>query len=335
MGIKIQMAKTPYEIDQAARLRHTVFAEEEGYYPKQDDQIILDRYDILPTTVNFIAFVGDEIIGALRFTLNSDAGMPADNYFDYRPHLPYYDHRIVNGSMFCIKKAYRGNPRITRDLLWLGIYWGMSRGATHVLAPINPLTARFFLRAGFKAVGGEFICPKNGLPTLPMVLRISDGCESFLGFVKKQQLITLSDTFAREIYKPEERIINCGDVVKSCYFIVDGKVRVSIPVQDHEKHIRECGAGEIFGEDAIIADLPSSSNVTAATSVTLMILDQTSFQESILKHPERNSELMQTLSKRLVDTQRRLQDFLMFLPNTKPVNASCAQPNAPLSLATR
>lgn len=310
MCIKLRLAKTPYEIDQAARLRHTVFAEEEGYYRKQDDKIILDRYDMLPTTVNFIAFAGDEIIGVIRFTQNSDAGMPADGLFDYRPHLPYYDHRIINGSMFCIKKAYRGNPRIARGLLWLGFYWGLSRDATHVLAPINPLTVRLFSRAGFKAVGDEFVCQKSALPTLPMVLKLSEGCEAFLDFVKKQQLITIADTFAREIYEPEERIINCGEMSKSCYFIVDGKVRVSISVQGREKHIRECGPGEIFGDDALLIDTPQTANVTAISAVTLMVMDQSSFQESILKNPERNLELVQTLSKRLGDTQKLLLALL-------------------------
>lgn len=303
MCIKLRLAQTPFEINQAARLRHYVLAEEEGYYLEQEDKIIFDRYDALPTTVNFIAQVEDDVVGVLRFTRNSDVGMPADNQFDYSAYLPHYDDRIINGSMFCIKKAYRGNPRIVLELMWLGMYWGMSREATHVLAPINPLTISLFSKAGFKAVAEEFICRKSGLPTLPMVLQLSQGCEAFLDFVKKQQLITLSDTFAREIYEPEERIINYGEINRSCYYIVDGRVRVSIPVKGGEKLIRECGQGEIIGEETFLTDTPHTANITAITPVVLMVLDQGNFQESVLKHPDRNLEFVKSLCRRLGYTQ--------------------------------
>lgn len=304
MCIQLRLAKTPSEIKHAVRLRHKVFAEEEGYYHEQEDSVILDCYDILPTTVNFFVWVEEQMVGVIRFTQNSNAGMPADLQFAYSAYLPHYDDRIFNGSMFCISKSHRGNPRIVLGLMWFGMYWALTQGATHILAPINPRTIRLFARAGFKAVAEEFVCAKSGLPTLPMVLKLDEGCETFLEFVNQQKRITLADTFARAMYEPEERIINCGENGESCYYIVDGKVRVSISVQGREQLIRECGPGEIIGEESFLTGTSYTTSFTAVTAVTLMVLDQSSFHESVLRHPERNLEFVRTLSNRVESMQR-------------------------------
>lgn len=316
MRVEIRKATTPYEIDGAVKVRHTVFAEEEHYYQTHRGSVILDHYDILPTTANFIALVNKEIIGTIRFTQSSSVGIPAQDQFDFKPYLPYFDQRIISGSMFCVKKRYRGNSQIARGLLWFGMYWGIYNHATHVLAPVNPVTCRFFARTGFRTVAQEFVCQTTGLPTLPMVLQLSEGCQAFLDFVKTQERIVLSDTFAREIYEPEERIITCGETGKSCYYIVDGKVRVSIPMQNGEIPLREHGPGEIFGEETLFANEPHTVNVSAITSVTLMVLDEANFRASVLQHPVKSFEFFRTMSKRLEDTQK-----LLLTPASRTSNA--------------
>lgn len=303
MSIQIKPARTANEFDEVLRVRHTVFAEEEGYLPIKDDKRIYDRYDILPTNVNIIAMDQGEVVGSCRFTQRSEVGFPADKQFDYRPYLPYYDERIITGSMLCVKKSHRGNRNIILGLLWMGFYWGMSRGATHVLAPANPVVARLFLRMGFKKIHDVVEDKKTGLPTLPMCLTIAEASGGFVKFLKKGEYLPYVENFTRGLYEKGERIITMGDVGNEAFVVAGGKVRISYPdVQTgQEVIVRELGPGEIFGEIALLTDMKRTANVTAIEPTDVMILSREDFQKGILEDPQMSIDLLNRLAVRMVE----------------------------------
>ena len=303
MSIQIKPARTSDELDQVLRVRHTVFAEEENYLPAKDDKRIYDRYDILPTNANIIAVDQGEVVGSCRFTQYSSAGFPADKQFDYSPHLPYLDERIITGSMLCVKKSHRGNKNIIKGLLWMGFYWGMHRGATHVLAPINPIVGAIFLRMGFKKIHDVVEDEKSGLPTLPMCLTLSEATDGFVKFVEKGQYIPYVENFTRGIYKEGEPIINLGDIGDAAYVVVDGKVRITCPDGEtgEEVLIRELGPGEIFGEIALLTEMKRTANVTAVNDTDVMILSREDFQKGILDDPKRSLDLLKLQASRMAD----------------------------------
>jgi len=173
MNPVIKIAKTTQEIDHVFGLRYNVMVEEEKYLPKNNDARLYDLFDALPSTINYIAYVGEVPVGTIRFTKWSCVGMPSEKYFDFERHLPHYDQRVFSGSMLCIKKEYRKIQHLAKFLVWMGVIFAKKDGLTHLLAPINPVAKSLFLRMGFVVIDTSSITSEEGLPVVPMVLDIT------------------------------------------------------------------------------------------------------------------------------------------------------------------
>jgi voltage-gated potassium channel len=100
-----------------------------------------------------------------------------------------------------------------------------------------------------------------------------------------------------------ERLVRKGDEADSMYFIVSGEVEV-----DTESGVRphRLGAGEFFGEVALIASRTRTATVTAATGSKLLVLHKRDLHGFMEAHPEL-SELVRTTALRRIgeiDAQR-------------------------------
>ncbi|MDJ0555512.1 MAG: GNAT family N-acyltransferase [Microcoleaceae cyanobacterium MO_207.B10] len=180
MNFIIKVAKNAQEIDHVFSLRYRVLVEQEKYLPPNPDFRLYDRFDNLYSTINYIGYVESEPIGTIRFTQWSHVGMPSEDYFEFKNHLPYYDHRIISGSMFCILRDYRGIKHLAKFLVWIGVALAKEHDLTYLLAAINPSAKKFFLRLGFICVNNdEIILSKKGLPTIPMILDLSKVNEDY------------------------------------------------------------------------------------------------------------------------------------------------------------
>jgi CRP-like cAMP-binding protein len=76
-----------------------------------------------------------------------------------------------------------------------------------------------------------------------------------------------------------ETIIRTGDVGDRFYIIDFGTVRVGLI--DGEK---QSGAGEYFGEIALLRDVPRTATVTAATAARLYALERADFLAAVTDH---------------------------------------------------
>ena len=85
MRVHVKVAKTPMEIDGVFLVRHRVFIEEDGKFPAASDRRLYDFFDTIPTTVNIIAMVDDKVIGCLRMTEESEAGLFQCNEVSFTP----------------------------------------------------------------------------------------------------------------------------------------------------------------------------------------------------------------------------------------------------------
>ncbi len=80
MAIRIKIAKTQREVDDALWVRHEVFVVEDGKFggkPLPDARII-DRFDAFPHVWNIIAYDGDEAIATIRVTRENQLCIPAE-----------------------------------------------------------------------------------------------------------------------------------------------------------------------------------------------------------------------------------------------------------------
>ena len=78
---------------------------------------------------------------------------------------------------------------------------------------------------------------------------------------------------------PEATVVRAGDVGDRFYIVDSGTVRIAL-----ESGEKESGAGEYFGEIALLRDVPRTATVTAATPSRLYALERADFLSAVTGH---------------------------------------------------
>jgi CRP/FNR family cyclic AMP-dependent transcriptional regulator len=81
------------------------------------------------------------------------------------------------------------------------------------------------------------------------------------------------------------------------FVIMDGEVEVS----RDERRIESGGAGDFFGEIALIAGIPRTATVTTTTPVRLFVLTSRAFWGMLDDYPAVERKVLRTVAKRVVD----------------------------------
>ena len=102
------------------------------------------------------------------------------------------------------------------------------------------------------------------------------------------------------LFEPVERpagtvIVREGEPGTEFFIIVEGTASAS--VGDHA--VTTLGAGDFFGEMALLDHSPRSATVTATTDVELLVADSVIFSRMVASTPSVGVRMMRTLSGRL------------------------------------
>lgn len=90
-----------------------------------------------------------------------------------------------------------------------------------------------------------------------------------------------------------------GDLGSEFFVIVDGEVAVTKDGRD----LRRLGAGDFFGEIALIWDSPRrTATVTAATPLRFFVLTRQAFRSLIDHHPDIERNVLEALEERVQTT---------------------------------
>jgi len=93
-----------------------------------------------------------------------------------------------------------------------------------------------------------------------------------------------------------ERLIRKGDEADSMYFIVSGDVEVD---QENDAPKGHLGAGEFFGEIALIAERTRTATITALTPCKLLLLHKDDFESFMDAHPDLRDAVRSAAKRRL------------------------------------
>lgn len=91
-------------------------------------------------------------------------------------------------------------------------------------------------------------------------------------------------------------LVHEGEVGSEFYVIMDGKAEVT----QHGEVVAEDGAGDFFGEIALVEDVPRNATVTATTPLRCFMLTRGRFLHVLDEHPDVERKVMRALAKRLV-----------------------------------
>ncbi len=171
----------------------------------------------------------------------------------------------------------------------LGLIWGAAMGALALGSIATPLLVRELgARTAFVLVGVL-------LPILTLAgyrrMRVLDAAAAP---TRQQLLVDKVPMFAPLSLAAKERlatklipldvpagatVVRAGDVGDRFYIVDSGTVRVGL-----EQGEKQSGAGEYFGEIALLRDVPRTATVTAATATRLYALERADFLAAVTGH---------------------------------------------------
>jgi CRP/FNR family transcriptional regulator, cyclic AMP receptor protein len=123
------------------------------------------------------------------------------------------------------------------------------------------------------------------------------------------------------MYLPRKGVTdyNRGDTIfdefnpsKALHLVVQGRVKVTIPVEDGAQTVVDIfNTDDFFGESALIGPRRPAERALALDNVTLMSWTRAEIEEQIERQPRLGIALMQMLVKRGLDYEERLQSFAL------------------------
>jgi CRP-like cAMP-binding protein len=118
--------------------------------------------------------------------------------------------------------------------------------------------------------------------------------------VSKRHLHRIARHATTRRFVPLTRIVREGEPARTFYVVLDGQVSVT----RKGRRLARLGAGEAFGEMALLTDSPRSSSIVADTDVLTMCLSRTNFNKVLKDEPAVSRALLKTLAKRLHASER-------------------------------
>ena len=114
----------------------------------------------------------------------------------------------------------------------------------------------------------------------------------------------------RKTFSPGDIIFRQGDKSEEAYWIVSGKVEISIETPAGPDVLTTLDEGEIFGEMGMIDDQPRAATARVMAPTEVEVIDVADFQQQIVRREDRLMRYLDTLFDRLRTTNALLRAHL-------------------------
>jgi CRP/FNR family transcriptional regulator, cyclic AMP receptor protein len=111
-----------------------------------------------------------------------------------------------------------------------------------------------------------------------------------------------------------------GEPGKEMFVVQSGKVNITKKVRETEKILATLGAGEFFGEMAILNNKPRSAGAVMAEDGKLLVIDPRTFEAMIRGNVEIAVRLIKKLSDRLQEADEQIENLLLRDPASRVVH---------------
>lgn len=110
----------------------------------------------------------------------------------------------------------------------------------------------------------------------------------------------------RRDFVPQSLIVREGSSDGAAFFVLSGRVAVRRrdPDSGVDFVLAELGAGQMFGEMALLTGQPRVASVLALEATTCAVLEQADFEQMLTAHPALATAMMRVLAGRLVEANR-------------------------------
>jgi signal transduction histidine kinase len=138
------------------------------------------------------------------------------------------------------------------------------------------------------------------------------GCAGLFRELDPKELQALRDIAEERIFPAGARIFSENDPGDGVYVIRDGSVEIAHLVGDRALCVfSKFGPGDVFGEMAVIEDMPRSATTTAVKETSVYFIPRVQMIELLRRSPALSLRLLQEVSRRLRDfNQQHLREIV-------------------------
>lgn len=105
-------------------------------------------------------------------------------------------------------------------------------------------------------------------------------------------------------------VFHAGDPADAVFVVASGRVKVVITSSDGKEFILTVlGAGQVFGEMALLESAPRSASVVTLSGVELLVISRSDFQRLLESNPRISLRLMAILSRRLRRANTKMESL--------------------------
>lgn len=114
------------------------------------------------------------------------------------------------------------------------------------------------------------------------------------------ELAELADNMRRDRFKARHTVFRQNDAGDRCYTVLSGVLRVTVLGEGgHETVLSILGAGDTFGEIALLDNQPRSATVVCHEPCELASIDRAAFVAFLDRHPPVRDRLIAALCRRI------------------------------------
>jgi CRP/FNR family transcriptional regulator, cyclic AMP receptor protein len=125
---------------------------------------------------------------------------------------------------------------------------------------------------------------------------------------KKQRALIARTVFERK-FDAGDAIVREGEMGVGAFMIRKGKVAVTKEQDGREdEELATLGPGEIFGEIALLLDVPRTATVRAVEPTELLGLTAWNFRAELQKSAELSYQLLRIMARRLAEANKELAE---------------------------
>ncbi len=124
------------------------------------------------------------------------------------------------------------------------------------------------------------------------------------------ELLSVAGVAQLRTVAKDASVFHAGDLADAVFVVATGKVKIMVTSSDGREFILTVlGAGQVFGEMALIESAPRSATVTAITTVELVVIHRAEFQHLLDTCPSISRKLLVILSRRLRRANSKMESL--------------------------
>jgi len=179
-------------------------------------------------------------------------------------------------------------PRVQSDVL-MRVYYALKRTG----APLSEITTVVEIRSQEQAAAAA-IDPVDVLRRTPILRLLAD-----------PDLFELAAHLQSLSFGAGEYIIRQGEPGASMYFIVEGRVQISLRSSDGvERQVSSMEPGDFFGEASLLTGEARNASAVAITKVHCYVLEKSGLQGFIQRLPELAEDMSVVMAHRQMELER-------------------------------